>query len=94
MRKFYLVLLSGEGNKVKTHTFLQANTPATAAINFLGQYYPRDFAYLPARNESPVERSSRLYAVWSVGCSASGQRMWIYEQVGGFDQTAPTLEDF
>lgn len=90
--EFVVLLHHGEGNKEKTVDYpLIANGPHQAATRFLERHFP-DQTLIAVRQEQPyTDNDGRLFSVWSASNTASGQRIWIKRQIGGFEAPALTL---
>ena len=69
---------------------LTAVTAHAAASQFLGHHLPNLTLQGPLRDENPKSDAlGRLFTVWSVAAShldpnEPGERIWVYEQTGGF----------
>ena len=75
MKRHFRVYLDGTENQI------EAKTPKDAVDIFMLKNFPDYQFYPPLAIEAPWtdHRSGITYYVWSVGTSASGHRIWIYE---------------
>lgn len=71
------------------HTF-EVNTAHAAATQFLGHHLPNLTLQGVPRSENPwTDAEGHLFSIWSVSAShmdpnEPGERLWIFEQIGGF----------
>ncbi|MYM92687.1 hypothetical protein [Duganella vulcania] len=78
-RTFLVSLYCGEGNS--THLKASYNRP-TAFEAFDAFCHENQCIGYPLKPERPEQRDDGLYAVWSGGCSISGQRIYVKERIG------------
>jgi hypothetical protein len=81
MRTFICSLYHGENNSVHTVETINGLTPFDAFNAFCFQLGATGY---PLRKEQPESNEGKLFSVWSAGCSISGQRIYIKEQISGF----------
>jgi hypothetical protein len=76
---FRVSLYHGLNNSIFTERGCFCSSPADAAKRFLSIFFPLDKIYLPLRYEPAEKNNDEIIPVWSVGTTASGQRMFIKE---------------
>lgn len=74
---YEVFLYHGPRNNLHTIATYTADSAADAAGKFIAEYFPGERIYLPLRIEQPKEINGVLYRNFSVGNTASGQRIWI-----------------
>lgn len=78
-RKFEVSLVLGEGNTKHVESSYTKMTPFDAFNAFC---FDNQCIGYPLRRECPEQRNDGLFAVWSGGCSISGQRIYVRERIG------------
>ena len=92
-RKFYVQVMHSPDDAEETKAY---NTLRTADIVYANWAHEGFTAFVNAhfdgaafggiRNESPMsDRDGRLWQCWSADSIVSGQRIYLKEQIGGFD---------
>lgn len=77
-RTFTVSLFCGEGNSTQLKETYVKPTPFDAFNAFC--FKNKCIGY-PLRQERPEQKDGALFSVWSAGCSISGQRIYVREQI-------------
>lgn len=78
IRTFFVSLFCGEGNTRQIEATYTKPTPFDAFDAFCAE---NECVGYSLRQERPESKGDDLFSVWSGGCSMSGQRVYIREQI-------------
>ena len=74
---------------------IEAEFVHTAAILFLEKELKEPGLALGPRQEQPwTDQSGRFFSITSFYSTAADARVWVYEQIGGFENTLRDVRDW
>lgn len=97
---YVAALYHDEGNTKRTMKIVECGTPFHAAQALLKEVADASgevgfVQLLGWRYEQPwTDPAERFWEVCSFGNSISGQRIWVYKQIGGFENTLTDLRQW
>lgn len=91
-RKFYVVLLHNAPDAKETGKYLTERTADVfwaryahgALEQFMAKYFPDEMLWNARDEQTREDKECRLWSHWSAGTTASGQRLYVKEQIAGF----------